>query len=338
MSFADLDDPEPLVALATSFWSAKAVMTAVDLGVFAALADGAEDGPALASELGFHGRGALDLFDALVAIGLLEREDGRYSNAPIAARYLDPAQPTYIGGLFEMTNQRLFPVWTRLGTALRTGQPQNEASEQDDYYGELSRDRDRLRVFMGGMTGLSAAAARHLAKRSFWADYSTFVDVGGAEGGASVQLALAHPKLTGGSFDLPPIAPYFERYVARFGLADRLRFFPGDFFAEPLPKADAIVMGHVLHNWNLEQKRMLVRKAYDALPSGGVLVVHEVLLDDERRRHAQALLMSLNMLLVTREGFGFTGEQGRTWMAEAGFAQPRVEHLAGAEWMIVGIK
>ncbi|HWB78820.1 MAG TPA: methyltransferase [Nannocystaceae bacterium] len=332
------DDPEPLVTLGLSFWRAKAVMTAVDTGVFAALAKGACDATTLCTRLGFHGRGASDLFDVLVALGLLARADGRYANTPMAARYLDPAQPEYIGGLFELGERRLYPVWTKLGAALRSGTPQNEASAQDDYYGELSRDDDRLRVFLGGMTGLSAAAARHIAQRSFWADYRTFLDLGGAEGGTSVQLALAHPQLSGGSFDLPPIEPYFDRYVARFGLGERLRFFAGDFFDGPLPCADALVMGHVLHNWGLDDKRTLLAKAYDALPSGGVLVIHEVLIDDPRRDHAAAMLMSLNMLLVTREGFGFTGAQCREWLTETGFRNVRVEHLAGAEWMIVGFK
>jgi SAM-dependent methyltransferase len=337
----DLHSPtevQPLVALALSFWSAKVAMTAVDVGVFGELANGPRDVRELATALGFAGRGARDFFDALVALGLLERTDQRYANTPLAARYLDPRQSSYIGGVFEMTNQRLYPVWRELASALHTGEPRNEAKEEPDYYANLGRHADRLAVFLRGMTGLSAGASRALAARLPWSEHRTFVDVGGAEGGLAVQLAQAHAHLAGTCFDLEEVRPYFAEYVARFGLAGRLQFHAGDFFVEPLPHADVIVMGHVLHNWNLDQKRALVRAAYAALPPGGIYVVHESLIDDERRTNTGALMMSLNMLLVTREGFGFTGAECQTWMFEAGFSKTRVEQLCGSEWMVVGIK
>jgi hypothetical protein len=331
-------DPQPIIALGLGFWGAKALMTAVDLGVFAGLARGPRSGEALAAELALAGRGAYDFFDALVALGLLERRDRTYSNTPLANQFLDPAKPSYIGGLLEMTNSRLYPVWGQLGDALRTGEPRNEAKDEPNYYENLGRSSDRLAVFLRGMTGLSAAAARVIAHKVPWAQYRTFVDVGGAEGGLSVQLALAHPHLTGGTFELPGVQKYHDAYVESFDLADRLRFHGGDFFQDPLPETDVMIMGHVLHNWNLEQKRLLVQKAYSALSPGGMLLVYESLLDDDRRSNALGLLMSLNMLLVTREGFGFTGPECQTWMREAGFSKTRVEHLVGAESMVIGIK
>jgi hypothetical protein len=335
---ADLDETQALTSLALSFWAAGAVMTAVELGVFALLAAGPCDGASLTSKLGLHGRGALDLFDALVALGLLERKAGVYANAGTANRHLDPAKPSYMGGLFQMTHRRLFPVWTKLEDALRSGEPQNEAIHQTNYYKELGTDRDRMRVFLSGMTGLSAAASRAIARHDLWKDFKTFVDVGGAEGGLAVQLAAQHDHLTGCVFDLPSVKPFCDDYVARFGLSDRVRFQPGDFFEQPLPTAEVIVMGHVLHNWNLEQKQKLLASAYAALPANGVLVVQEALIDDDRSSNLMGFLMSLNMLLVTREGFGFTGAQGAGWMREAGFRQTRVEHLSGHDWMIVATK
>jgi hypothetical protein len=331
-------DPQPIISLALSFWQAKALMTAVELGVFQSLVRGPRSGEALAAELALAGRGAHDFFDALVALGLLERRERTYSNSPLAASFLDPAKPSYIGGLVEMTNSRLYPTWGQLADGLRSGEPRNESKDEKDYYANLGRSTDRLAVFLRGMTGLSAAASRAIAQKVPWTQYRTFVDVGGAEGGLSVQLALAHPHLTGGTFELPAVQPYHDAYVDSFALADRLRFHGGDFFVDPLPSADAIVMGHVLHNWNLQQKRLLVSKAYAALPEGGMLLVHESLIDDDRRSNALGLLMSLNMLLVTREGFGFTGAECQSWMREAGFSTTRVAHLSGAESMVIGIK
>jgi hypothetical protein len=171
-----------------------------------------------------------------------------------------------------------------------------------------------------------------------WRDYRTFVDIGGAQGNLPVQVALAHPHLTGGNFDLPNVGPVCEDYVASFGLQKRLRFHPGDFFTDPLPAADVLVMGHILHDWDLDQKRRLIAKAYAALPPGGALIVYEALIDDERRRNAFGLLMSLNMLIETPGGFDYTGADGSRWLQEAGFRQARVEHLLGPDSMLVGIK
>jgi precorrin-6B methylase 2 len=188
------------------------------------------------------------------------------------------------------------------------------------------------------MTGSSRAVGKALATRFPWREYRTFIDVGAAQGAVPVEIALAHEHLTGGSFDLPVVEPIFEDYVASFGLEKRLRFYPGDFFKEPLPKTDVLVMGKVLHDWNLEEKRLLLGKAYDALPKGGALIVYEYLIDDERRTNLLALLQSLNMLIETQEGFDFTGADCCGWMRETGFREMRVEHLSGPQWMVVGIK
>jgi hypothetical protein len=126
--------------------------------------------------------------------------------------------------------------------------------------------------------------------------------------------------------------------VAGFGLGERLKFSGGDFFSDPMPEADVLVMGHILHDWNLDEKRILLQKAYDALPEGGALIVYEAIIDDERRENAFGLLMSLNMLIETPGGFDYTGADCQGWMAEAGFRNSYVEPLAGPDSMVVGIK
>lgn len=177
-----------------------------------------------------------------------------------------------------------------------------------------------------------------IAERFPWTDYQTVVDVGGAQGGLLVRLGLAHPHLRGNNFDLPVVGPIFEEYVAANGLSDRIGFLPGNFFEDPLPTADVITMGHILHDWNVDQKRMLIEKAYNALPKGGALIVFEALIDDDRRQNAFGLLMSLNMLIETPGGFDYTGKDCSEWMRDAGFSSTRVEQLAGPDSMVVGIK
>ncbi len=230
------------------------------------------------------------------------------------------------------------PFGANLTEALRTGQPQNEAKTGSDFFGALYADPARLRQFLHAMTGLSMGSAIAIAQKFPWDKYQTFIDIGAAEGGVPVQIALAHDHLTGGGFDLPIVQPIFEDYVASFGLSDRLRFYPGDFFADPLPQADVFVMGHILHDWNLDEKKILLSKAFDTLPKGGALIIHEAIIDDERRENAFGLLMSLNMLIETPGGFDYTGADCCGWMRESGFQETYVENLAGPDSMVVGIK
>jgi hypothetical protein len=237
-----------------------------------------------------------------------------------------------------MANARLYPFWGSLTEGLRTGQPQNEAKSGEDFFGQLYSDPARLRQFLHAMTGISMGSAMAIAQKFPWQQYKTFVDIGTAEGALPVQVALANEQITGGGFDLPTSQPAFDEYVAGFGLSDRLKFYPGDFFSQPLPRADVLAMGHILHDWDLDQKKRLLSKAYEAVSPGGAVIVYDAVIDDERKRNAFGLLMSLNMLIETPGGFDYTGEDCRSWMQEVGFVDTRVEHLAGPESMVVGVK
>ncbi|MDP9181804.1 MAG: acetylserotonin O-methyltransferase [Actinomycetota bacterium] len=330
--------PEPVLQLGLAFWGSKALLTAVELGLFTSLAKGPRSAKDLMGELTLQPRGTVDFLDVLVALGMLSRTDDVYSNTPVTDLYLDRDKPSYVGGMLEMANARLYPFWGSLTEALRTGEPQNEAKHGGNFFEALYADADRLKQFLHAMTGISMGAALAIAEKFPWDQHQSVVDIGCAEGCVPVQAALRHPHLTGGGFDLPPVQPVFDDYVTSFGLADRLRFHPGDFFQDQLPTADVLVMGHILHDWSLDEKLLLLRKAYDALPEGGALIVYEAIIDDERRENAFGLLMSMNMLIETPEGFDFTGADCRSWMAEVGFRDSYVEHLAGPDSMVVGLK
>lgn len=330
--------PDSILKLGLGFWGSKALLSAVELGVFTELAREPADAETLTTRLQLHPRGARDFFDALVALGMLERADGIYRNTPETDVFLDRSKPSYIGGILEMSNARLYGFWGSLTEALRTGAPQNEAKGGTNPFDELYADPDRLRQFLAAMSGISMGAANAIAAQFPWERYRTFYDVGCAQGCLPVQVARAHAHLTGGGFDLPAVRPVFEEYVAGAGLAERLTFHGGSFFEDALPQADVLVMGHILHDWDLEQKRMLIRKAYEALPEGGALVIYEALIDDDRRQNALGLLMSLNMLIETPGGFDYTGADCRGWLAEAGFRESYVEHLVGPDSMVVGLK
>lgn len=331
--------PERILQTGLGFWPAKTLLSAVELGVFSELARGPEPFDALSGRLGLHPRSARDFLDTLVALGFLSRSGDRYANTPEADHFLDRAKPSYVGGILEMANHRLYPFWGQLTEALKTGQPQSESSRGGTgFFETLYADPARLREFLAAMTGVSHGSNLLIARNFPWADYGTYVDVGTAQGDLAVQIALAHPHLRGIGFDLPEVAPVFNDYVAAHGVAEQLHFVPGSFFEADLPRTDVVLMGHILHDWDLPTKRMLIAKAYDALPTGGALVVYEAIIDDDRSSNAFGLMMSLNMLIETPGGFDYTGADCAGWMAEAGFSSTRVERLMGPDSMVIAIK
>ena len=332
--------PAHILQIGLGFWASKTLLSAVEMGVFTELTKGPADVETLRGRLGIHKRSARDFFDSLTALGFLRRENGKYSNTPESDLFLDKHKPSYIGGLLEMSNQRLYGHWQHLTEALRTGKPQNEVREEgvDSTFEALYADPARLKSFLAAMTGISKGANRMIAQKFPWKQYKTFADVGTAQGDLAVAIAAANPHLSGLGFDLPEVGPIFEEYAAQHGLNGRLKFQSGNFFEDALPKVDVITMGHVLHDWNLDEKKMLLRKSYEALPEGGAVVIYETLIDDDRSKNAMGLLMSLNMLIETPGGFDYTGADCIGWMKEAGFREARVEPLIGPDSIAVGIK
>jgi len=330
--------PEHILQVGLGFWASKTLLSAVEMEIFTELAKRSEDFETLSGRLGLHPRSARDFLDSLVALGFLEREGDVYSNTPSTDIFLDKKKPSYIGGMLEMANQRLYPHWGRLTTALRTGQPQGEAGTSGETFAAIYADPARLKSFLAAMTGVSRGANIAIAAKFPWANYRTVVDIGPAQGDLLTQVMLKNTHLLGIGFDLPEVGPVFEEYIQANGLSSRVQFQGGTFFTDPIPNAEVVMMGHILHDWNLEEKRMLIAKAYDALPKGGALMVYESIIDDDRRKNAFGLLMSLNMLIETPGGFDYTGADCMGWMKEAGFRETLVEHLIGPDSMVVGVK
>ena len=327
-------DSSPILQTAFAFWNSKVLLTAVEMGLFTKLSNGPLTGAELGRELGLHPRGIKDFFDALVAMKFLGRDgDGpqaRYFNRPEGAMYLDEKSPRYIGGILTMLNVRLFKYWHDLPEALRTGQPQNEVK-----YGEkgifeaLYKDPIKLEIFLNAMTGLSRLNFEAFAAKFDFSKYKTLCDVGGATGLLCLEVANKHPHLNCTTWDLPVVEPIGRKNIAAAGLSDRVSTASGDFFKDPLPKADIITMGMILHDWNLEKKMHLIRASYDALPAGGAFVAIENIIDDARRENVFGLLMSLNMLIEFGDAFDFSGSDFREWCSQVGFKRFDLIHLAG---------
>ncbi len=317
-----------------AFWPAKVLLSAIELGLFTTLGAKAMTGSELQSALGLHGRANPDFFDSLVALHFLERDGdgpgGRYRNTPETAAFLDRNSPRFMGGFLEMANARLYPFWGDLTDGLKTGAAQNELKRGgESMFAELYSKPERLEQFMDAMAGISAGNFAAFAEKFDFSSYRTLCDVGGATGLLSMLVAKRHPHMRCTSADLPPATAIAARKIAAAGLSERVSTTPIDFFADPLPKADVITMGMILHDWNLEKKTHLIRAAYEALPPGGAFVVIENLIDDARRENAFGLMMSLNMLIEFGDAFDFTGADFSGWCREAGFSRTEVIPLAG---------
>ena len=329
---------EHIMQVGMGFWASKTLLSAVELELFTKLAEQPADLQTLTEMLGLHSRSVGDFLDALVALGFLERSDGIYRNTPSTDFFLDKRKPSYIGGVLEMASHRLYRFWNDLTTALRTGKPQNEAKSGGNPFAQLYADPAGLTGFLKAMTGISNGANRAIAAKFPWKKYKTATDLGTAQGDLIVQVARANPHMTGIGFDLPEVAPVFEEYVTANGVSSQVTFCAGNFFHDPCSSADVVMMGHILHDWNLEEKKFLIRRALDAIPDGGALIVYDSIIDDSRSKNAFGLLASLNMLIETPGGFDYTGADCMGWMREAGFRETRVEHLVGPDSMVVGVK
>lgn len=326
--------PARIMQVAMGFWPAKALLSAVELDLFTVLGDRSLTGDALGQELGLHSRATADFLDTLVVLKFLERDgDGpaaRYRNSAEATAFLDRRSAHHIAGFLDMSNARIFRFWADLTDALKTGKAQNETKNGGaSVFAEIYKVPERLEQFIDAMASISAGNFDAFARSFDFSGYTTLCDVGGATGLLSTLVAAQHPHMRCITTDLPAVTAITTRRLQAAGLVDRITAQSVDFFAEPLPKADVITMGMILHDWNLEKKMHLIRAAYDALPANGAFVVIENIIDDARRENLFGLLMSLNMLVEFGDAFDFTGADFTGWCTEVGFRRVEIRHLAG---------
>ncbi|CAM3382916.1 hypothetical protein HMPREF1486_01410 [Streptomyces sp. HPH0547] len=326
----DVSTPAGIIRLSNAFCDAKALLTAVELGLFTTLA---EKGPStqeeIRQELGLHGRGLSDWLHLLAALGLLTRQDGRFGNAEGAGTYLVRGSEQYVGGFLERSNRNLYPAWGRLTEALRTGEQQSGSD-----FEEVTKNPHILRQFVNMMDALTHVVGPELVEKFDWSGHSSVLDVGGARGNLCSIIVKAQPHLSGHVFDLPPMEPLFDEKVAAYGLTGKVTFHGGSFFTDPLPRADVVTLGHVLHDWDEQQRGELVAKAYDAVNPGGALLVYDRMLDDTPD-HVENLVISLDMLLVTDGGSEYPVSEVVAHAGRAGFASTETLPLSDYDTLVI---
>ena len=336
-------NPSKIMQIGMGFWASKTLLTAVNMELFTHLANGELSGQDIKTRLGLHERGLYDFLDTLVALGFLKRsglkETALYRNAEDTDLFLDKNKPSYVGGMLEMSNNRLYPFWHNLEDGLKTGAPQNETKTgSKPLFEELYANEEKLREFLKAMGGIQMGNFMTFSKKFDFSNYGTLCDIGGAGGYLSAQVVLNNDHMKCISFDLPTVSPVATETINNMSLGDKIIIQSGDFFKEDFPKADIITMGNILHDWGTQDKKMLIKKAYDALPQGGALVVLENIIDDDRRKNAFGLMMSLNMLIETPEGYDFSLADFDRWAKEFGYKETSIMPLTGPSSAVIATK
>ena len=331
-------DPSKIMQVGTSFMACKTLLAAVKLKLFTLLGGGKKmNSEQIKNELqlGTTSRHVLDWLDALTILGYLQREgvltDAIYTNTIETEIFLDRNKPSYMGGILEMINSRLYKFWGELEEGLITGLPQNETGGNivDEGFNKLYESPERLQEFIDAMSGIQTGNFMMLAKKFDFSKYQTMADIGGADGWLSIQLCLNYPSLQCTSFDLPKVEPLAKKKIVQFNLSDRIKVVSGDFFKDELPSADIITMGNIIHGMDEDDKQKMITKVFNTLPSGGILICIENIIDDNRNQNLFGLLMSLNMLIENGDAFDYTPSDFKKWTKQAGFARTEFISLAG---------
>jgi len=336
-------DPSKILQIGMGFFASKTLLTAVNIKLFTLLAKDKLSGEEIRKALGLHPRSLYDFLDSLVALGLLDRtglkENAIYGNSEDSDLFLDTNKPSYVGGILEMANNRLYPFWNNLEEGLKTGKHQNESKNGGkSMFEELYSDESRLREFIHAMGGVQAGNFNYFAETFDFSPYQTLCDIGGSGANLSIHIVKNNEHMNCISFDLPAVGPIATENVVKLGLTDKISIQSGDFFNDDFPQVDIITMGNILHDWGEKDKLMLIKKAYMALPKGGLLIVIENIIDNERRKNVFGLMMSLNMLIETDQGFDFTATDFDSWAKKTGFKETKIMPLTGPSSAVIAIK
>ncbi|MEO8582176.1 MAG: methyltransferase [Flavitalea sp.] len=337
--------PSGIMQIGTGFWASKILLSAIKFQLFTKLAakkkmSGQEIKKTL--DLKCSDRHLYDFLDVLMVFKFLDREGlletATYSNSLDADTFLDKNKPTYIGGILEMMNNRLYSFWGSLEEGLLTGLPQNEVKKGEDFFGLIYQDPNKLKEFANAMSGIQMGNFMALAQKFDFSKYKSSVDIGGSAGLLSIMIAKHQPHMNCITFDLPPIEPIATETIEKFQLSNRVKVQGGDFFTDAFPKADMVTMGNILHDWDEEKKMALMKKAYDALPAGGAFIAIEGIIDDARKENVFGMMMSLNMLIETGTGFDYTFSDFNKWAKTIGFTSTSLLPLAGPSSAAIAYK
>ncbi len=312
--------PIPLMQIISGFWASKTLATAVELDLFTQLSGRGVDIHELRQLLEIDPRPAEMLLSGCASLGLLEKRGERYYNSPLSEEFLVRGKPYYFGGVITLLDRRLYLPWNRLPEAIKTNRAQTWG-DQPGIFEAMSANPEEQRIFTEGMHSFSVQSGEAVAAAFDFLPYAHLLDVGGGSGAYCIEAARRYPHLRATVFDLPTALEIAREKIAEAGFSDRIKTHPGDFFNEALPKgADVVLLSMILHDWTPEKNWVILTRCFDALPSGGAVIVSELMMNDEKTGPVSAALMSLNMLIET-EGRNYTWAEYTQWLKEVGFRE-----------------
>ena len=303
-------NPGQLLEISGSYWKSCTLHAGVKLGIFTVLGDDACTSGEVAQEIEGDQRGVEVLLNALTAMNLLERKNGKYANTSLSATFLAAESPQYVGHII-MHHHNLVASWSQLDQSVRSGAPVRESSSQSD---DAWRES-----FLMGMFNMAMLIAPRLVKTVDLSDRRRLLDLGGGPGTYAVHFCLNHPRLKATVYDLPTTRPFAQRTIAQFRLTDRIHFEAGNYLEDKIEGSyDAVWLSHILHAEGPPDCRVLLKKAASLLEPGGMIIVHDFILNDTLDGPPFPALFALNMLLGTPHGRTYSEEQIGDMLSEVG--------------------
>lgn len=328
-----------IVELALGYQRAQVLFAANDVGVFEILAAAGGTAADVAARLHVHVRGARALLDACVALRLLRRVDGRYENSRTARLFLLANSEASFAPVLRFWQRYSYGPWGRLVNAVVENRPQAASGPKPgDLFDRLMEDEEQLRLFFDGLTGLARWPARKLADTVDFSRYRHLLDIGGGSGVYSEVIGRSYPDLRITLFDLDPVCALARQRFSAVDPTGRLRAVAGDFHRDPLPAGvDCALLCNVLHDWSEEECVALLGRTYQALSSGGQVIVVDFV-PTAVHESVEASLMCLALLVDTCRGRVYAQDEVRTWLGTCGFRQVRQEALTGGMHIVFGTK
>jgi len=301
--------PETILRLSGDYWKTCALHAGVKLDVFTIIGDGCLSANEIAGRTKADLRGVTMLLNALTAMNFLIHQEKGYSNSAAGKSFLSKDSDHYLGYMI-MHHHYLMESWSQLDTAVTTGKPLRKRSSQGD--------AARRESFLMGMFNIAMKVAPQIVAAVDLSQRRQLLDLGGGPGTYAIHFCRANPQLRATVYDLPETRPFAEKTIAKFGLVDRIAFAEGNFLKEDLPGTyDAALLSHILHAEGPEDCRKLIRKAVSVLQPGGLIMIHEFILDNTMDSPLHPALFALNMLLGTSAGQAYSEEQIMDMLTEA---------------------
>ena len=316
-------DPGFLMKLATGYWSSAVLLAANELGVFGALAEGANSAESIATRITADPRATEQLLDACCGLNLLVKQADRYMVPPSAAAFLTPGRSGYLGGGLRWAWEQ-FPAWGKLAESVRSGKPAVDPSEH------LGQDPEKTRDFVMAMHERAVGLARGVIEYlELDPDAEHLLDVGGGAGTYATLLAQRYPNLRVTVLDLPGIAAVASDLIARAGVSDRVQVLPGDATGADYGESyyDGVLFSGVLHQMGTDTIQKMLAGAHRALIDGGSVYVSDIMVDATRTQPVFSTLFSLQMLLTSKDGASFAAEECRQWLLDSGFRDVEIHRL-----------